>query len=160
MTAKNVLPRLLALTAAVSLLAAVGCSRFSRSAFQNPVVELKDVQVKGIGTQGGSLDVILDVFNPNDYRIDARRVTYTLLADSLQVATGEVSKLVTLDNKKTTRVTLPVSFTFAELNQAANILMQRGSVDYTVKGDFTLATPFGSLTRPYTGTGRYTTLGR
>ncbi|MBW7933388.1 MAG: LEA type 2 family protein [Gemmatimonadaceae bacterium] len=145
---------------AVSALAFTGCARFARSAFQNPVVELKDVQIKGIGVQGGSLDVVLDVYNPNDYRIDASRVTYTVFADSLKVATGEVTKLVTLDNRKTARVVLPVNFTMRELTQAAGILLQRGSVDYTVQGDFTLATPFGSITRPYRSKGRYDTLAR
>jgi LEA14-like dessication related protein len=153
-------PRRIALLAALLVVGATGCSHFARQAFQNPVVELKDVMVRGIGLQGGSLDVILDVYNPNDYRIDASRVTYTLTADTLQVATGEVSKLVTLDNRKTSRVVLPVNFTFNELGQAATLLMNRGSIDYTVKGDFTLATPFGSITRPYAGKGQYSTLGR
>jgi LEA14-like dessication related protein len=130
----------------------------ARQAFQNPVVELHDVVIKGIGLQGGSLDVVLDVYNPNGYRIDASRVTYTVFADSLKVATGEVTKLVTLEDKKTSRVTLPVNFTMRELQQAAGILLQRGSVDYTVQGDFTLATPFGSITRPYRSKGRYDTL--
>jgi LEA14-like dessication related protein len=122
------------------------------------VVELHDVVIKGIGLQGGSLDVVLDVYNPNGYRIDASRVTYIVFADSLKVATGEVTKLVTLEDKKSSRVTLPVNFTMRELQQAAGILLQRGSVDYTVQGDFTLATPFGSITRPYRSKGRYDTL--
>jgi hypothetical protein len=74
------------------------------------------------------------------------------------VATGEVTKLVTLDNRRKSTVTLPVNFTMRELSQAAGILLQRGSVDYTVQGDFTLATPFGSVTRPYKSKGRYDTL--
>ncbi|MBM3908712.1 MAG: LEA type 2 family protein [Gemmatimonadetes bacterium] len=153
-------PRRIALLAAFLPLGALGCARLARSAFQNPVVELRDVQVRGIGLQGGSLDVVLDVYNPNDYRIDVGRVTYTVFADSLKVATGEVTRRVTLDNKATSTVTLPVNFTMRELTQAAGILLQRGSVDYTVQGDFTLATPFGSLTRPYKSRGRYDTLGR
>jgi LEA14-like dessication related protein len=153
-------PRVIALLAAFLALGATGCASLARSAFQNPMVELKDVRVKGIGLQGGSLDVVLDVYNPNDYRIDASRVTYTLLADSIQVATGEVTKLVTLDNRRMSTVILPVTFTLRELNQAANVLLQRGSIDYIVRGDFTLATPFGSITRPYSSKGRYDTLAR
>ncbi len=149
-----------AAAAAVLVLGAAGCARMARSAFQNPVVELKDVVVRGVGFQGGSLDVILDVENLNSYRIDVSKVTYTVYAESLKVATGEVTKRVTLDNKSRTTVTLPVSFTFREVKQAANILLARGSVDYTVSGDFTLATPFGSITRPYRSKGRYDTLGR
>jgi len=144
----------------VVVLAATGCASLARRSFQTPTVELKDVVVKGIGLQGGSLDVILDIYNPNDYRIDASRVTYTVFADTLSVATGEVTKRVTLDNKKMSTVTLPVNFSMRELQQAAGILLQRGSVDYTVQGDFTLATPFGSLTRPYRSKGRFNSLGR
>jgi len=153
-------PSAIALLTAVLTLGTAGCARLARSAFQNPVVELKDVRVKGIGLQGGSLDVILDVYNPNDYRIDASHVTYTVFADSLKVATGEVTKLVTLENRKTSTIVLPVNFSMRELQQAAGILLQRGSVDYTVQGDFTLATPFGSITRPYKSKGRYDTLAR
>lgn len=146
---------------AASLLLGLGaCATMRRQAFQNPTVELKDVVVKGIGLNGGSLDVILDVYNPNDYRIDASRVTYAVLADSLQVATGEVTKLVTLQNRTTTTITLPVTFTMRELTKAAGVLLQTGSIEYTVQGDFTLATPFGSITRPYKGKGRYDSLGR
>lgn len=152
--------RLAAVTVALLALGVTGCARMARQAFLNPVVELRDVVVKGVGLQGGSLDVVLDVYNPNGYRIDASRVTYTVFADSLQVAMGELNKLVTLADKKSSTVTLPVTFTMRELNKAANVLLQRGSIDYTVQGEFTLATPFGSLTRPYRTTGRYDTLGR
>ncbi len=153
-------PRVFALATVILALGSSGCARFARSAFQTPVVELKDVRVKGIGLQGGSLDVVLDVYNPNDYRIDARGVTYTVFAESLQVATGEVTKLVSLENRKTSTIVLPVNFSMRELTQAAGILLQRGSVDYTVQGNFTLATPFGSITKPYKSKGRYDTLAR
>lgn len=147
--------------ATISLLLGLGaCATLSRQSFQNPVVELKDVVVKGVGLNGGSLDVILDVYNPNDYRIDASRMTYTVFAESLQVATGEVTSRVTLNNKKMSTITLPVTFTMRELTKAANVLLQRGSIEYVVQGDFTLETPFGSITRPYKGKGRYDSLGR
>lgn len=144
----------------LSLAGAGACASLARSSFQNPTVELKDVVVKGIGLNGGSLDVILNVYNANDYRIDASRVTYTVFADSLKVATGEVTKRVTLDNRKMSTIVLPVTFTMRELTQAANVLLQRGSIEYLVQGDFTLETPFGSITRPYKGKGRYDSLGR
>lgn len=160
MTLRIRIPRLTVLLASFLLVGAAGCARMARSSFQNPIVELKDVVMRGVGLQGGTLDVVLDVQNLNDYRIDVSKVTYTVFAESLKVATGDVTKMVTLDNKSRTLVTLPVNFTFREVQQAANILIQRGSVEYTVEGDFTLATPFGSITRPYRSKGRYDTLGR
>lgn len=146
--------------AAALLVAAAlaGCGRLARSAFRQPIVALQDVVVKGVGTQGGALDVVLAVENPNDYRLDATRLTYRVYADSLSVAEGAVDQRVTLPEKRTTAVTLPVTFTFRELMAAASVLMRQGAVDYRVVGEVTLATPFGRITRPYEGRGRYTTL--
>ena len=131
-----------AIVMAVALVGAAGCAAIGRSSFVNPVVELKDVRLRGIGLDGGSLDIVLDVYNPNDYRLDASKVTYRLFVDTAQIAMGEVNKLVTLDNKKKTEVTLPVSFTTRELFGAAAALTKTGSVDYRVAGDVTVATPF------------------
>lgn len=130
-----------------------GCRTLARQAFANPIVEVKDVRVKGVGLTGGSLDVILDVYNPNDYRIDARRISYEVYVDSAQIATGEIEKLLTLTNKGHSEVIVPVEFTLAAVQRAIQQMAQRGSLDYRVTGSFTMATPFGDITRPYSGTG-------
>ena len=131
-----------------------GCRTLARQAFANPIVEVKDVRVKGIGFQGGSLDLVLDVYNPNDFRVDARRLSYAVWVDSSQVATGEIAQLTTLTNKGHSEVVVPVSFTYAAVQRAVMVFAQRGSVDYRVNGSFTMATPFGDISRPYSGTGR------
>ncbi len=144
------------LTAAAALctLGAGACASLARQAFANPVVEVKNVVVKGIGTQGGSLDVVLDVYNPNEYRMDATKLSYTVWVDTNQVALGEIEKLVTLTNKGHSEVVVPVEFTFAAVRAAMLKMSQKGSVDYRVTGQFTYVTPFGNITRPYSGTGR------
>lgn len=134
-----------------------GCATLARQAFTNPVVSVKDVRVKGIGLQGGSLDLILDVYNPNEYRLDASRITYQVWVDSSQIATGDIEKLVTLTDKGNSEVVVPVNFTFAAVQKALVHYAQRGSVDYRVTGVFTMKTPFGSITRPYAGAGRLDT---
>lgn len=144
----------------MGLATTTGCARMARAAFKSPTVELKGVQVRGIGLQGGTLDVVLDVYNPNGYAFDVSRLTYAVMAESVQVATGEVTRRVKLAGKEVTTVTLPVTFGMKELNKAANVLLQRGSVEYTVQGEFTLATRFGSITRPYASKGRYDSLDR
>jgi LEA14-like dessication related protein len=146
------------LLAGLALVVTAACASLGRGTFATPVVELKDVRVKGIGLQGGSLDVILDVYNPNNYRLDATKVTYTLFVDTNRVATGEITKLVTLTEHMKSEVVLPVSFTMQELLGAAKMLTGTGSVDYRVAGDVTVATPFGKFTRPYVGKGRYDSL--
>ncbi len=141
--------------AAMVLLAAAGCASLGRGTFASPVVELKDVRVKGVGLQGGSLDVILDVYNPNNYRLDATRVTYTLFVDTNKVAMGEITKLVTLTQGTKSEVVLPVTFTIQELLGAAKALTGTGSVNYRVAGNVTVSTPVGDFTRPYESKGRY-----
>ena len=143
--------------ALVAVAVVSGCATLARQAFANPMVTVKDVRVKGIGMQGGSLDLILDVYNPNEYRLDASRITYQLWVDSSQIATGEIEKLVTLTDKGNSEIVVPVNFTFASVQRALVHYAQRGSVDYRVTGDFTMKTPFGSVTRPYTGAGRLDT---
>lgn len=131
-----------------------GCKTLARQAFANPVVEVKDVRVKGVGTQGGSLDLVLDVYNPNEYRIDARRISYSVVVDSNEIATGEIERLVTLTDKGHSEIVVPVNFTYAAVQKAVMKFALRGSLDYRVAGQFTMVTPVGSITRPYSGAGR------
>ena len=72
----------LAMAASAALLSA-GCSVLGRQAFQQPVVNLKNVQVRGLGISGGNLDVMLSVYNPNHYRLDATRLTYRVQRSAL-----------------------------------------------------------------------------
>ncbi|MBM4194056.1 MAG: LEA type 2 family protein [Gemmatimonadetes bacterium] len=141
----------------LSVLAAMlmsACATLGRQAVQVPTVELRDIRIRGIGLDGGALDLVLTVHNPNEYRMDATRVTYTLVADSAVVAQGAVNRRVTLQPKAPNDVTLPVTFTFKELLGAAEILLRKGVVDYVVRGEVTSSGPFGSITRPYEGKAR------
>lgn len=140
------------------LVGAGGCASMGRQAMANPVVEVKDVVLKGMGSQGGSLDLILDVYNPNEFRMDATRITYELWVDSSRVADGAIDKLVTLGNKDHSEIVVPVNFTYNEVRAVLDQFMLRGVVDYTVKGQFSVVTPFGNITRPYSGTGRMNSL--
>ena len=143
------------IAAVVLVLGSSACASMGRASFANPIVELKDVKVRGIGTKGGTLDVVLDVYNPNGYRLDTSGFTYTLWIDSSSVATGQVTRLVTLETKKKTEVTLPLTFTIKELQNAARAMTDMGSVNYRLVGDLTVSTPAGSFTRPYEGRGTF-----
>jgi len=136
-------------TLVLGLLSLAGCASLARAAFRTPTVELRDIRVRGLGLEGGSLDLVLDVFNPNDYRMDVTRLTYALSSDSGTVASGAVTKRVTLDKSTRSEVTLPVNFTIQELFGVAQLMLRKGSVEYVVKGNVTVDSPFGSLTRPY-----------
>ena len=150
---------LLAAMAGGIALAASSCSTLGRQAFREPVVSLQDVKVTGVGLNGGSLDVILSVQNPNDFRLDATQLRYTVLVDSVQFAEGVTRQNFTVEGKQTTPIHIPINFTYAGVGQAGRQLLNTGSVNYTVRGDVTVGTPVGNFTIPYSQTGRYSTLG-
>jgi len=141
--------------------AGVGCSTLGRAAFQSPIVHLRDVRVRGIGLNGGSLDVLLSVYNPNHYRLDATRLTYrvALAGDSVTLASGALDSRFTVQDNDSTTVTIPVSFSYAGVNAAGRSILNTGAVDYHVLGDVTVGSPVGSFTVPYSSTGRFTTTG-
>jgi LEA14-like dessication related protein len=147
--------------AASAAVAVAACSALGRQAFQQPVVNLRDVRVRGLGISGGNLDVLLNVYNPNHFRLDATRLTYRveLAGDSITLASGAVDNRFTVQETDSTIVTIPVSFTYAGVGAAGRSILATGAVNYHVLGDVTVGSPVGNFTIPYSSTGRFTTTG-
>jgi LEA14-like dessication related protein len=148
-------------TAAVAV--AVGCSTLGKAAFQQPVVQLKDVAVQGVGLTGGQLAVKLNVYNPNGYRLDATRLSYNVqVGDSgsgVNLANGILDSQFSVQSGDSTTVTIPVSFTYSGIGAAGRQLLNTGGVPYRVNGDVTVGTVVGNFTVPYSSTGRFTAFG-
>ncbi|HET7623506.1 MAG TPA: LEA type 2 family protein [Gemmatimonadaceae bacterium] len=152
--------RRLSLVAAVAVAGTItACATLGRGALKDPVVTLKDVRVNGIGFNGGSVDIVLNVYNPNHFDLDATRVTYKLFVDTIPLGTGATDTKLTVTQGDTTQVPLPLSFTWAGAGQAARSLMNTGTVNYRVIGDITVGSAYGTLTLPYDRTGRFSSLG-
>lgn len=137
-----------------SSLAANGCATLARQAFANPVVEVKDVRVRSVGLMGGSLDVVLSVTNPNEYRLDATRISYNFFVDTTEIVTGVIDRLITIEEKGRAEIVVPVTFGYAAMSVAMREYLATGALNYRVTGQFTIVTPFGNVTRPYSGRGR------
>ena len=137
------------------VLAVAGCAALGRATFAEPVVRLKDVAITGLGLQGGSLDVRLSVYNPNHFNLDALRMSYKVDIDSIPVGDGALENRFVVGGGDSSEVRLPVRFTYAGLGAAGQSLLRSGTVNYRVRGDFTVSTPIGNFTRPYDQRGRY-----
>jgi LEA14-like dessication related protein len=135
-----------------------GCAMLGRQLFKRPVVQLRDVRLAGLGFAGGNLDVVLAVYNPNGYRLDATNLHYHLLVDTVDVADGDVVARSVFRGGDTTVVHLPVQFSYAGIGAAGRELTQTGAVNYRVVGDITVDSPVGSRTFPFTSRGRFTTV--
>ena len=144
--------------AAALLLVASACASLGRGSFEDPVVTFKDARITGLGVSGGSLEIVLDVYNPNRFRLEGTSLTYRVLVDSTSFGDGEYTTRFGVDEGETNEVRLPLSFTYTGVGAAGRALMQTGSVEYRVIGDFTVTTPVGRFTRPYDQKGRFSTL--
>jgi LEA14-like dessication related protein len=152
--------RLMWSVAIAAVASSAACSTLGRQAFQQPVVQLKDVAVQGVGLTGGTVAVKLNVYNPNGYRLDATRLTYNLVVgDQVNLATGVLDSRYTVNGNDSTTVTIPVNFTYAGIGSAGRQMLNTGGVAYRVTGDVTVGTVVGNFTVPYSSTGRFTALG-
>jgi LEA14-like dessication related protein len=103
--------------------------RWSRATFREPVVTYKDAVITGLGISGGSLEVLLSIYNPNSFRLDGTGITYRLNVDSVPFGNGTLSERFTVQEGDSTTVRLPLSFTYAGVGQAGRQLIQTGSVN-------------------------------
>jgi LEA14-like dessication related protein len=148
-------------TTTVAVLVAAGCSALGKAAFADPVVNLRDVKVVGLGLTGGNLDVVLSVYNPNNFRLDASKLNYRLQVDSTPLANGTIDNRFTVQDKDSTQVHIPVTFSWSGLNAGVRSIFNTGAVNYRVLGDITVSGGPGlNFTVPFSQTGRYSTLGR
>ena len=148
--------RLATVVVAAAIAGGIGCASAARQMLKEPVVTLKDVRLVGIGVTGGTLDIHLSIFNPNEFRLDGSRLTYRVFADSVAVGGGTLDQQFTVQNGDSTSIKLPLTFTYAGLGAAARQIQNQGSVNYRVTGEIEVATPIGRFTRPYDQSGRYT----
>ena len=136
----------------------IGCATLGRQSFKEPIVNFRDARITGLGNTGGEVEVVLSVYNPNKFRLDGTRLTYTVMVDSIPLGSGAYTQRFTVQQGDSSIVRLPLGFTYTGIGVAGRQLLQTGSVRYRVLGDVTVATPVGSFTRPYDQTGRFSTL--
>lgn len=148
--------RLATVVAAAAIAGGIGCASAARQMMKEPVVTLKDVRLVGIGVTGGTLDISLGIYNPNEFRLDGSRLTYQVFADSVAVGGGTLDQQFTVQEGDSSTIKLPLTFTYAGLGAAARQIQNQGSVNYRVRGEIEVATPIGRFTRPYDQSGRYT----
>lgn len=147
------------MVAAIAAVALAGCATLGVGGFKQPLVNFSDVKIRGLGLSGGSLDIVLSVYNPNGFNLNATRLTYKLQAEDKDMANGVLDHAFRVKDRDSTFVTIPVDFTYAALGAAGRQLLERGSVNYRVIGDITVDTPLGNFTVPYDRTGRFSSLG-
>src|SRR6266542_3888201 len=147
------------LVGAMSAVALGGCASVGVGGFKQPLVQFSDVKIRGLGLTGGALDIVLFIYNPNGFNLNATRLTYKLMVEDKDLGNGVLDHAFRVKDHDSTFVTIPMDFTYAGLGAAGRQLLQSGSVNYRVMGDVTVDTPLGNYTLPYDQRGRFSSLG-
>jgi LEA14-like dessication related protein len=143
------------LVTAMAAVALGGCATLGVGGFKEPLIQFSDVKIRGLGLSGGSLDIVLSVYNPNGFNLNGTRLTYRLMVEDKDLGSGVLDHAFRVKSKDSTFVTIPMDFTYAGLGAAGRQLLQSGAVNYRVMGDITAA----GYTVPYDQRGRFSSFG-
>jgi len=129
------------------------CATLRGLTFQDPQIELREIEVVGVGLTGGTLNLAFDVYNPNDYRIRSTRMEVGIDLEGTHFGDALLERPLDLSPTNHSRVVLPVRFEWAGLGAGAKGLVTRRSVAYAVTGRVSLDTPLGDKAVALTGKG-------
>ena len=127
---------------AVAGLAACATIR-SAISFTEPDVTLEKIEITGLGMSGGTLDLVLDVFNPNAYEIRGTRLELGLDVEGTHFGDALMERPLVLSQEAHSRVVVPVRFEWAGVGAAARALVDKQSVAYRLNGAVLVDTPIG-----------------
>jgi LEA14-like dessication related protein len=154
------------LTLGAALLAgASACGGSSRESaapapipFSQPDVALRNAHIRGVGLTGGTMDIEMRVYNPNDYDLVSPRVSYRILLGGKHVADGLADPDVVVPAHDSAFVRIPATFSYSSVGGAGRALIDRGALEYRVLGRMTVGTPYGRFWFPYDRAGQFATL--
>ena len=121
--------------------------------FAEPEVQLKEVQITGLGLSGGTLNLALDVYNPNDYRLRSTRLELGIDLESTHFGDALLETPLELPGRQHTLVSVPVRFEWAGVGAGARGLLARQAIRFGLTGTAYLGTPLGDRRVQVKGSG-------
>jgi LEA14-like dessication related protein len=122
--------------------------------FKEPEVRLDRVTLRGVGVSGGMLDLVVDVHNPNGFDLRGTGLRLGFEVEGSHVGDVAYDSDFVVDQGDTTRLTLPVTFSWAGVGSAVRSALGYGEIPYTMKGELSLDTPLGRRSVPFERQGR------
>jgi LEA14-like dessication related protein len=139
-------------------LVAGGCSNLA-GVFEQPDLQFRGIRVNSLGFDGASVDILVDVFNPNSYRLGLERFSYDLAIEGIHWGLGTTNSALSVDARNSATIRLPLEVSWSKLGQAGREALRTGTVNYGVSGELMVATALGPVTVPYTKNGRFSVFG-
>ena len=139
------------------LLAGARCSNLG-AIFQKPELQFRGLQVNSIGFDGASLDILVDVYNPNSYRLALQRFSYDLAIENVNWGLGSTGSPMAVEARNSATIRLPLDVSWSRLGDVGRQALQTGSVNYGVSGEVIVGTSLGDVRVPYSKSGRFSIL--
>ncbi len=131
---------------AVLAMLLTSCATLRQLQFEQPSVDLEAIEITGVGVSGGSLVLVLEVFNPNDYDIRTIWVEASLELEGTHFGTAVLEGDETLAANSRTQVEIPAEFTWEGVGAGARALLGRGALRYQLEARLRVETSIGGRT--------------
>ena len=121
-----------------------GCATLrSTLRFEEPQLQLQEINITGLGLSGGTMDLVFDVYNPNGYTMRSTRLEVGLDLEGTHFGDALVERPLDLSPQNNSRVVVPVRFEWAGVGAGARALITRQGVRYGLTGSVIVDTPLG-----------------
>ena len=111
--------------------------------FQEPQVDLQQINITGLGLSGGTLDLVFDVYNPNQYRLTSTRLDVGIDLEGTHFGDALIDKPLDLSAENHSQVVMPVRFEWAGVGAAARGILTKQALGYGLTGAVLVDTPIG-----------------
>ena len=136
------------------VLVVCACATLGKLSFQDPQIQLQEINLTSLGLSGGTMDLVFDVYNPNDYRIRSTRIEVGVDLESRHFGDAYLDRPLDLSPTNHSRVVVPVRFEWAGVGAGARALLTKQAIDYALTGRVILDTPIGDRRVGLTGRGQ------
>jgi LEA14-like dessication related protein len=122
----------------------------------DPQVTVKSMSVKRLHwTGGGTLNVVMEIYNPNNSPLEVRRLSYNITkqSDCTLIADGSSSYVFAVPQKARVGRSVLVEFTYAGVVAAGESIYEHGQTILKMKGEVTVHSELAGkdLVVPYIG---------
>ena len=121
------------------------CASFPENAISMPEVELRDIEVVGLGFNAQTFLLSFEIRNPNAFPLPVNHISYGLKLDGQRFASGETPFGISVPAYGSEKFAISVDLDL--LNTAPQLLGSvrdgsRGEISYELKGELGVDIPF------------------
>ena len=126
-----------------------GCAVLNK-AVQKPKVSFEAVSVRSLSSESVTMDVHLNVQNPNVFDVPLKKYSYALNIGESRLLSGEQGLSITVPAKGSGQISVPLTVRFREVMGAIEAVTDTNVVPYSIGGTVTIdAGPLAGLTIPF-----------